>query len=320
VDPPLLWLSLAGALFSLAGLLARRFILLRGQVGLYNAMDAGRTAMFLLLALGVALLLPRQALGGVGAWFIGEAVLAVVALAYLWRRLSARWRVSRRLMRELVAAGAPIQLGLVAIYLGGEGGAFILNARLDLAAVGVYAVTLGVARLVLQVSTALRTALQSRLVGPESDAAATTLLVTRHGLLWMALASAALALAAPLMPLVFGREFAGSEPILLLMLPGMVAYGLMQLLAGHLLRLGRRGILAVSSLTFAVASIGLQLLGTQLLGLAGAAIGLSLAYLLSAGVVLLAFVRLSGRDARELLPGNHDVRVYPALARRLISL
>ena len=45
------------------------------------------------------------------------------------------------------------------------------NANLPLAMVGIYSVALSVSRLVLQVSIALRTALQPRLVAGEQDSA-----------------------------------------------------------------------------------------------------------------------------------------------------
>ena len=61
VDPLLLWLTLGGSLASLVGLLARRFIQLDGRLDLYNALDVGRTALFLVLILITGSLLPRQA-------------------------------------------------------------------------------------------------------------------------------------------------------------------------------------------------------------------------------------------------------------------
>src|SRR5438445_11412228 len=63
VEPLLLWLTLAGSLASLVGLLARRFIQLGGRLDVYNGLDVGRTLLFLaMVALG-GILLPRQALG-----------------------------------------------------------------------------------------------------------------------------------------------------------------------------------------------------------------------------------------------------------------
>ena len=95
---------------------------------------------------------------------------------------------------------------------------------------------------------------------------------------------------ASLAPFVFGREFEGVGPALVLLLPGMVACGVWQLLASHLLRIGRRGFLAVTAWLFGLASIGLQAVGAQLFGLPGVAAGLSLAYALATIVCLIAIV------------------------------
>ena len=187
VDPLLLWLTLGGSVASLVGLLARRFIQLGGRLDVYNGLDVGRNLLFLLLVLAGGALLPRQALGPVSAWLIGEIVLAIVATAFLWRLVRGRgtWAPQPQLARDLARSGAPIQLGLLGMFVGSEGGAFVLNANLDVATVGIYSVALSVSRLVLQVSIALRTALQPRLVAGEQDSAAVTARVTRHGLMWM---------------------------------------------------------------------------------------------------------------------------------------
>ena len=321
VEPVLLWLTLGGSVASLVALLARRFIQLGGRLDVYNGLDVARTLLFLALVAVGGSLLPRQALGPTIAWLIGELTLAIVAVIFLWRRLrgAGGWEVQPGLARELARSGAPIQLGLLGMFVGSEGGAFVLNANLPLAMVGIYSVALSVSRLVLQVSIALRTALQPRLIAGEHDSAAITTRVTRHGVMWMILIGCALAIGSPLAPFVFGREFDGVGPALVLLLPGMVAYGLWQLLASHLLRIGRRGFLAATAWLFGLASMGLQALGAQVFGLPGAAAGLSLAYLLATIVVLVAFVRSSGRPARDLLPVPADLAFYVGLTRRVLA-
>ena len=331
VEPLLLWLTLAGSLASLVGLLARRFIQLGGRLDVYNGLDVGRTLLFLaMVALG-GILLPRQALGPTIAWLLGEITLAVAATAFLWQhvrggggrspeaRSSTSWSPEPTLAKELARSGAPIQLGLLGMFVGSEGGAFVLNANLDVATVGIYSVALSVSRLVLQVSIALRTALQPRLVTIEQDSAALTARVTRHGLLWMVVVACALAIGSPLAPLVFTSEFAAVGPALVLLLPGMVAYGVWQLVASHLLRIGRRGLLASIAWLFGLTSMVLQAFGAQAVGLAGAATGLSIAYILATVVVLTAFVHLSGRPARELLPAPADLAFYVGLTRRALA-
>src|SRR3984893_1034673 len=211
IHPVLLWLTLGGSIASLVALLARRFIQLGGRLDVYNGLDVARTLLFLALVAVGGVLLPRQALGPTFAWLIGELALAIVATTFLWRRLrgSDRWAAQPTLAGELARAGAPIQLGLLGMFGGSQGGLFVLNANLPLAMVGIYTVALSVSRLVLQVSIALRTALPPRLVADEHDSAAVTTRVTRHGLIWMVLIACALAIGSPLAPLVFGTGFDG---------------------------------------------------------------------------------------------------------------
>ncbi len=316
VDPRLLALTLTGSVAALVGLLARRFIQLGGRLAIYNGLDVARTLLFLLLVLIGGALAPRQAIVPVWAWLLGELGLAVAATALLPR---VKWHISGTLAKQLTTSGAPIQLGLVAMFIGSEGGAFVLNANLDVATVGIYAVALSIARLILQVSTALRTALQPRLIGSEADSAAVTVRVTRHGVLWMLLAALGLAVGSPLVPLIFTAEFAAAAPAMLILLPGMVAYGVWQLVAGHLLRVGQRGFLALVSWLFAVVAIGLQAIGIAAIGLNGAALGLSVAYLLAMSVALVGFVRATGRAMRELVPAPGDVAFYVGLTRRALA-
>jgi O-antigen/teichoic acid export membrane protein len=319
VEPMLLVLTLGGSVASLIGLLSRRFIQLGGRVDVYNGLDVARTALFLVLITLGGILLPHQAVVPTVAWLIGELALAGVATAFLWRTSRSRWSIQPGLGKELANAGAPIQFGLLGMFVGSEGGAFVLNATLDVSAVGIYSVALSVSRLVLQISVALRTALQPRLLANEHDSAAMTARVTRHGLLWMCLIACGLAIGSPLAGVIFGRDFSSVGPILVLLLPGMVAYGVWQLLASHLLRIGRRGFLATVAWLFGVTSIALQSFGAQSFGLVGAAVGLSIAYLLATLVVLVAFVQLSGRPVRELVPAPADLAFYVGLTRRALA-
>jgi len=321
VEPVLLALTLTGSLAALVGVLGRRFIQLAGYVGAYNVLDIARTVLFGALIVGGAALAPRQAIVPTVAWLIAELGLAVAVLAFVARRITPPrgWRLDAGLAKELATSGAPIQLGLLAMFIGSEGGAFVLNANLDIATVGIYAVALSIARLVLQVSMALRTALQPRLVGSEADSAAITARVTCHGVLWMLLAAVGLAVCSPLVPVIFTSEFAAAAPVLVLLLPGMVAYGVWQLLAGHMLRVGQRGFLGLIACVFAAVSIVLQLLGIQTLGLAGAAIGLTLAYLVATSIVLVGFLRASGMHWRELMPAPADFAFYVGLTRRALA-
>ena len=70
---------------------------------------------------------------------------------------------------------------------------------------------------------------------------------------------------------------------------------------------------------FGLTSMVLQAFGAQAVGLTGAATGLSIAYILATVLVLTAFVHLSGRPARELLPAPADLAFYVGLTRRALA-
>src|SRR5262249_51339091 len=126
VEPLLLWLTLGGSMASLVGLLTRRFIQLGGRLDVYNGLDIARTLLFLVLVASAGALLPRQALGPTIAWLIGEIALAGAALGFLVRRgaPSGAWHIERGLAVDLARSGAPIQFGLLGMFVGSEGGAF----------------------------------------------------------------------------------------------------------------------------------------------------------------------------------------------------
>ena len=120
VEPLLLVLCLGGSLASLVGLLGRRFIQLDGKLAIYNSMDVARTVLFLLLILAGATLAPREAVVPTVAWLLGEVALAIAAIGFVARMIArpSTWRVRRALAGELARSGAPIQLGLLAMFIG----------------------------------------------------------------------------------------------------------------------------------------------------------------------------------------------------------
>lgn len=320
VRGPVVGLALAGGVASLVGVLARRFVQLQGSFDLYNGLDIMRVLVFVSLAAALMIFGPSAAFGAVLAWALAELALALAASLAVWRRVARDWHFDLSLAGTLIVAGLPLQAGLLATYVGNEAGVFVLNATLDLAAVGAYVVSMTLARLVLQVSLVMRTVLQPRLMGATADAAAITVQVTRHGILWMVLGALVLLAAAPLVPLVFGPDFAAAIPPLGALLPGMIAYGVMQLVVGYLLRMGKRRVVALSSLVLATASVGLQWFGAQEAGLVGAAIGSSVAYGLAAALIVLAFARTAHQPPWVLLPRRAELGQYAVVARQLLAL
>lgn len=321
VNPPMFAAAVTSSLFAVAFMVQRRVVQLRGQLLVFNLLDVAKSAIFLACVLLFVTTLPDERTGAVAAFLAAEVLMALVGAAYVWRRVERRWQVDLRLARELMHSGFVVQVGIVAIFLAGQMGPYIVNVFSTLSDVGYYATALGLATYVTFVSVSVRTVMQARMPGlsgrPEA-LAELTVLVGRHALIWLLGAAAALALVArPAITLLYGHDFDPAYPLLLLLLPGMVCYGLQQILASYFTALRMYRTPAVGAWVVAVVALGLQVVAMPLLGVAGAAAALSLGYAAAYLFFLVIFVRTTGRPAREFVPGLEDCRYYVHLIRQV---
>jgi O-antigen/teichoic acid export membrane protein len=86
-----------------------------------------------------------------------------------------------------------------------------------------------------------------------------------------------------------------------LILPGVVAYSVVAVLSRYIVGRGRPGIGTLILVTGLATNVGANLVLIPRFGINGAAASSSLSYILTAGLTLLAFRRLSGRGVIETL-------------------
>ena len=121
---------------------------------------------------------------------------------------------------------------------------------------------------------------------------------------------------APVMvPLVFGRAFRGAVPMLLLLLPGTVAFCPAQVLAGYMAGIGRPGLNLAASCVGAALTIGLNALLVPVYGASGAALATSISHGANAAMLYVFFVRKSTQ--RELFrPVAADLQLIGTFASK----
>jgi stage V sporulation protein B len=123
------------------------------------------------------------------------------------------------------------------------------------------------------------------------------------------IAGAGLALglvAEPFLAIAFGPEFADGSLALRILLVAMLPLSVARILAGDLKGRGRPGTVSAAMGIAAIVTIVLDLLLIPRLGIAGAAAASVVAYSIAAAVLAISFVRLTGADARALVPGPSD--------------
>ena len=271
------------------------------------------TALVASLDLATALIINLASLGATIA-----AILAVAARERLVGVVP-----SMSLLAEELRFGGRSVVGTLAERLQFRADAFIVNALVGVRATGIYSVTSGLAETLWYVPNALGTVMFSRAVDPQADAGRTAAVLTRTTLaLTIVLAVPAAALGPRLVRFVYGSQFADAGVALRLIIPGVVAYSIVAVLSRYLSGRGRPGTGTLILLFGLAVNVGANLVLVPRYGILGAAAASSVSYGLTALVILVVFLRHSGRGLAEtLIVRRSDVqaaiRVGRSVGRRL---
>jgi stage V sporulation protein B len=108
------------------------------------------------------------------------------------------------------------------------------------------------------------------------------------------------AVGAPLVRLLFSDQFADAYLPLVLLLPGVVAFGATNVLMNDVVGRGRPGAVSIVAVVGLVASVALDLWLVPAYGVTGAAVASTLVYLVDSVLAVVLFLRVSGRRAGDL--------------------
>jgi O-antigen/teichoic acid export membrane protein len=309
-DLPML-LALAAVPVSMVVLYANGLLVLEGRTDLLNrgALLAGIAQV---LVLGLFAATGRLTVTVVvAAWLLNAALPLLVSLPSLRpRRQDLSWPLARR---EL-ATGMRYHGGLASLYLMLRVDILILAALTDDAAVGLYALAVGLIELTNIAADAVATVvLRRQTTSSLDDAALLTARVVGVTVVLAGAAAAALAAISPLLvPLVYGRPFSGAVPALLALAPGVLALAATRSAGGYLVRLDRPWLVTSFAGSALAVNVALNLALIPTLGIVGAGIASSISYLLLAGAYLTWLVR-----AAQLPPSAFRPRIHlRAMLRR----
>lgn len=301
-------LALAAVPAALLVLWMNSVLTLRSEVSRVNAgLVLGATAQTAALVV-LAVVDRLTVLAVVVVWSASTALPLVVTVPSVRPDLRA---VSTSVMRLQISRGLRYHPGIAVLFLLAKVDVLVLNALRPTADVGLYALAVTLAELVYLLGDAVAQSIMSRQAsGDAEDAAHITAKAVRLNA-WGA-TSLALALAAVspvLVPLVYGQDFAGSVPPLLVLLPGVVALGIARPIGVLLSALDRPGLLAaLCGGAFAVHVLLLVLLVPPL-GAVGAALASTAGYTVLAAGYVAAGARTTSSSWREYSPRVTDLRV-----------
>jgi O-antigen/teichoic acid export membrane protein len=225
-----------------------------------------------------------------------------------------------RVMRFSVKSYANVALGQLNYRIG----LFVIGALIpDLARLADYHIASTLAGLLWILPDAYSTAIYPRLAGlaTERERSAETVSAVRIVVVPVVVMAVALAVAAPpLVPLLFGEDYAGAVPLTLLLLPGAVAMSVSKVLSRYFLSCNRQQMAALGMAVGVAVDVAALFVLTPRWGIVAAPVAATAAYLASLAVGAGAFLmgaELRREDARSF-PAR-ELRAYTRVARELFG-
>lgn len=273
------------------------------------------TSLFFLLVIPVVALH-----GSVTAVLVIWVVSYVAAAAYSTFRMRKRIAASTTLegghypFKQQLFFGLKTTLNSFVEELNMRINLFLILAMLGTRMLGIYSVAVGMAGLLWQLSRPVATAAFGRIGSePEASAAELTARCTRHSLAFVGVAAIVAFIIGPwLITLVYGPNFAAAGIVLRVLMPGIVAYCIMPLLATFFTQqLGRPSIpLMLSAISTALCA-GVTAVLLPRYGMVAAAAATSVSYVAAVGIGAVLFMRRTGLSPlRVFILNGDDMRQY----------
>jgi len=303
ISPIFLWITVAIIPFSLLLSFLRNAIRGVGEITNYNKIRLLENFLQLVAIFSLVLLFRKSILGAVSAYAI-SIMGAVLFTIFLVKRLARfRFSLNKKLAKESFLYGGKVYVANALSFLNYRSDMFFLAFFLTPAAVGFYSLATGIAEQLFMIPGALATVLFPRVSSiSNSEANDFTPKIVRHTFFIMLILSLLLSfLARPLVIIIFGLDFLPSVIPLILLLPGIIAFGVGGVLAADLGGRGKPQFAVYSSLGCLIIDTILNFILIPRWGVSGASIASSISYSVDTLMMLIAFLKVSKKSLVEVL-------------------
>jgi len=284
------------------------------QFGAYALIQFLALVLKLSLLVVFLVVMDRGIAWGVTAYALAIALPALFAVG--WARVAANRTGTPIPLREFLGYGLRVYWGTLALRANLRLDSFLVNPYVGTAAVGIYSVSTTFAELIWQVPGAVSQVLVPTVAaGSQDEAIGRTTLVSRIMFAFTLVAALGLALLGKwVLAVLFPPEFGAALLPLLALLPGVVALSLSMTMSGYLTGTGKPGMTSTASLISFVVNIPALFLLVPRLGILGASIASSLAYITQTAVVVYFCRRESGVPVLSMMiPRRADFAEVPQM-------
>jgi O-antigen/teichoic acid export membrane protein len=227
-------------------------------------------------------------------WAAGYAAGALYSAFRLREYKTTTPALQSTVVKEQLVYGGQVSLNSVVQFLNFRIDVFLIMFMLGQTALGIYSIGIGIGEMLWQLSRPMVTASFGTIArGTESQAANTTATCMRHSFALVVIGAVIVFFAAPpLIPLVYGKQFAHAGMVARVLLPGIIAYSMMPTLATFFSQqLGRPRIPLIFSTLSTILCAVLTVLLLPHFGIVGGAIATSFSYCIAFTAAVVYFVR-----------------------------
>ena len=298
-----LWLAVLTIPFSLFSGFLRSIFLGKEEIITFNKINIFQTIIQLVLIVIFLMILKQGVSGAVNAYILTVLFVFVFIIFLIKNVTEIKLFFNRKMFRDSIGYGIKAYFGNLAQFLNYRLDMFLVALFLTPTAVGYYSIAVGIAEKLWMLPGAIATVLFPRISSlQDKDANNLTPRVARHTFFIVLIISLILAvLAKPLVEILFGDAFLPSVIPLLILLPGIIALGGAKTLTADLAGRGKPQFGAYAAFVSLAVNIPLNLWLIPKWGISGAAFASTIAYIIATLVVIIAFVKISGKSWNVIL-------------------
>jgi len=283
------------------------------KINTYNVIRIFEAIIHLCGVFIILYLLGGGILAAIGSKIIAIFGLTISTLFIIKKMGIFKFNLNKRLMKESFIYGSKIYLANAFSFLNYRLDMFLIAFFMNPFSVGIYSIAVGLSEKLFVVSGAFSTVLFPKISSSKNkEADDFSPKVARHTFfIFLLLALFLIITSYPLILIFFGRDFLPAVLPLIILMPGIIAFGVGGVLAADLSGRGKPHFAIIGSLTCLLINIPLNILLIPKWGIAGAAVASAIGYWADTLVVLIAFSRTSKKGPKEiLLIKKQDFRDY----------
>lgn len=275
------------------------------KIGTYNII---RVIGGLLQLMGVViflLLLKRGLSGALFAYIFSILGTALLSFFFVKKIAAFSFKINKSLIKDSFLYGGKIYLANALSFLNYRLDMFLIAIFLNPLAVGIYSIAVGLSEKLFIVSGAFSTVLFPKISSADTgreEANNFSSKVSRHTFfLFFILAILLIILSYPLIFIFFGKDFLPAVVPLIILMPGIIAFGIGGVLSADLAGRGKPHFAIIGSLVCLIINIPLNILFIPRWGISGAALASAIGYWADTAVIIIAFSKISKKPLKEIL-------------------